>query len=360
MSDIELNFVPLKQQERAETIYRRHVADGSVTKDGGDFRAKLPVNEGDEEWGLFDISFIDKQGYEEFRFGYAQNPVLAVQLIYRELLIILGSNSSDISYYTPKRGVFQKEVFVTTAEFDEGNSEVVIKPYYLKERSLLGFLLEHRFSLGVNQDFNRAVQIKSYSLDTSGKPNVFIYRDKRREIIMFLSKILSPLLSSSNLDVNASFSKMNAEKLGVKSYIVGGGRAASSQFMGIKKYGPYRNVKQSSRYLFVFSEETRALARDVYIGLTGKLFPGQFSGLNDMFSLPIHKGVVDHHLVGEFNENSMLDIEEKLSKIKDLHPTGSSSASLARRSCWTCWTSLKSRESSWRRGRLIWLRLIPC
>ena len=90
--------------------------------------------------------------------------------------------------------------------------------------------------------------------------------------------------------------------------------------MGIKSNGPYRQINNNVRYLFVFSEKTRSLARDVYSGLLGKLFPGQFSGLNSMFALPIHKDIVEHHLVQTFDTNSIQSIEDRIKELKKNYP----------------------------------------
>src|SRR5690606_12726915 len=106
----------------------------------------------------------EKEGYEEYIFEYAQNPILAVHMLYKELLIVLGSNTRNINYYTPRKAISLKEVCFITEQFDEGNSEIIVKPYYLKSRKLFGFLLEHKFSLKDGQHFNRNTQIRSYSL----------------------------------------------------------------------------------------------------------------------------------------------------------------------------------------------------
>ena len=42
LSDIALNFVPLKEQDRSVTIYRKLVDDSSLPKADDDFRVSLP------------------------------------------------------------------------------------------------------------------------------------------------------------------------------------------------------------------------------------------------------------------------------------------------------------------------------
>jgi hypothetical protein len=62
------------------------------------------------------------------------------------------------------------------------------------------------------------------------------------------------------------------------------------------------------------------LARDIYLGLVGKLFPGQFPGLRSMFSLPIEKGIVDHFLVADFDKSSLCDLNKKITEMKASYP----------------------------------------
>lgn len=319
MNDIELNFVPLSQQGGIATIYRKIVSDSSSLKDDSVFRTKLPVSDGDDDWQQFDVSHDARDGYEKYVFKYDSNPILAVHLIYCELLIILASNSQKVDYYTPSKSIHLKEVLFKRERFSEGDSEIIVRPYYLKSMRLFGFLLDHKFSLKDGHGFNKNTQILSYSLDKAGKPNVFFYRDKKRELQSFSKETLSPLLYDTSLAFSEQFSTVNAKSLDVKKYIVGNGQLATSQFMGIRKSGPYRRVNGEPHYLFVFSEKTRSLARDIYVGLTGKLFPGQFSGLQTMFTLPIHKEIVDHFAVDEFNNNAINDIEKKIVELKSLH-----------------------------------------
>jgi len=320
MENLELNFVPLQRQTQTVTVYRKRVADSSQEKDDCDYRVNLPEKEGDEEWELFDIALTSKSGYEEFECAFSLNNVLTLHVLYRHLIERIEQSAIDIDHYLPKKSVVRKEVGFIYHKYDEGNSEVFVSPYFLKKRGLFGFLLEHKFTLKEDQPFNRNTQILSFSLDKSGKPNIYFYKDKRAELHGFSQSILTPLLRDSDLKIEEKFSHLDSNKLDVKTYLVGKSNIARSQFMGIKSHGAYRQINDDVRYLFLFSERTRSLARDIYIGLTGKLFPGQFSGLAKMFSLPIEKDIVEHCLVEAFDESSLGDIKKKVEEIKRLFP----------------------------------------
>lgn len=320
MSDIALNFVPLVQQDRSVTIYRKLVADSSHPKADGDFRVRLPEHAGDDEWKLFDVSMSEKDRYGSYTFSFIQNPVLTVHLIYSELLGHMDVAGTDIDYYTPQKAITLKELRFVTEKYDDGSTEIIVKPYYLKAKRLFGFLLEHKYSLNEGEPFSRKTQIRSLSLDRSGKPNIYFYKDKKAVIESFRDKVLSPLLASSALEIRADFEILSSKQLDVKTYLVGKGSKAKSQFMGIRSNGPYRPMEDNVRYLFLFTERTRSLARDIYLGLLGKLFPGQFSGLEKMFSLPIHKDIVEHHLVETFDAEAINAVEAKVRGLKDEYP----------------------------------------
>ena len=320
MNKIALNFVPLIEQNKHVTVYRTKVSDSSRPVIDGDFRAKLPGKKGDNDWVFFDVSTIARTGYKQYEYEYPQNPYLTVHLIYQDFLGILNAGVSELEHYVPEKTIFLKNVHFITSKYDEGNSEIIVSPYYLKEKRAFGFLIDHKFSLKDNQPFNRDAQIRSFSLDKSGRQNVFFYKDKKLIIEAFKKNVLSPLLSNSRLNFSFEFSSLPANLLNVKTYLVGDKKAVKSQFMGIKHNGPYRRMNDEVRYLFIFTEHTKSLAREIYLGLTGKLFPGQFSGLEEMFSIPIYKEIVDHHIVDTFDANALQTIVGRIQQSKEFYP----------------------------------------
>ena len=320
MSDIALNFVPLKEQDRSVTIYRKLVDDSSLPKADDDFRVNLPEKDGDDEWRLFDVSTSKKENYEPYSYNFRENSVLTVHLIYSDLLEFMRVAKAGIEHYTTRKAITLKEVRFITKKFDDGATEIVVKPYYLKSNKQYGFLLDHKYSLNEGELFNRQTQIRSLSLNKLGKPNIYFYKDKKSVIESFSNDVLSPLLSSSALEIETVFEHLPAKQLDVKTYLVGRGNKAKSQFMGIKSNGPYRQVEDKVRYLFLFTERTRSLARDIYLGLLGKLFPGQFSGLEKMFSVPIHKDIVEYQLVETFNADAITAVETRIQELKARYP----------------------------------------
>jgi len=320
MDDIQLNYFPLEVQNQSFSVFRKRVEDSSQARSEEDYRVNLPVNPQDKVWKLYDVSLHDKEDYEILDCDYLLNSVLTLHVIYCQLLQKLESRD-NVDYYLPKsNAISRKEIYFRHKKYNEGFSEIVVSPYFLKAKGLYGFLFEHKFSLNEGQPSNRNTQKLSFSLDKSGRPNVYFYKDKKSEISDFIENTFSKLVVDAGLVVDEDFCWVDTNNLDVKTYLVGKGNEARSQFMGIKSNGPYRPIVENVRYLFVFSERTRALARDIYLGLVGKLFPGQFPGLGSMFSLPIHKGVVDHHMVDDFNKPSLDGLNEKITELKSSYP----------------------------------------
>lgn len=205
LSDIALNFVPLKEQDRSVTIYRKLVDDSSLPKADEDFRVNLPEKDGDDDWRLFDVSTSEKENYESYSYNFCENSVLTVHLIYSYFLEFMGEAKAKIECYKPIKAITFKEVRFVTERFDDGATEIVVKPYYLKSNKQYGFLLEHKYSLNEGEPFNRQTQIRSLSLDKSGKPNIYFYKDKKAVIESFSNDVLSPLLFSSALALRGCF-----------------------------------------------------------------------------------------------------------------------------------------------------------
>jgi len=319
MSDITLNFVPLKIQDRSLEIYRKIVDDSSQFKAENDFRVNLPFQQGSDDWVLFDVSKSEKEGYDSYNYRFIENAVLTVHLIYSEFIELMNKKPRN-EFYIPNYSIHLKEFRYVIERYDDGKAEIVIKPYYLKIKKSFGFLLDYKYSLDGGASFDKQTQMRSLSLDKSGKSNIYFYKDKKEKIESFSTKILSPILISSPLEIETKFECLQEKKLDVKTYMVGSSSQAKSQFLGIRSHGPYRRMDEKVRYLFLFSERTRSLAREIYLGLVGKLYPGQFSGLQDMFSLPIHKDIVEHKVIETFDSDALVDVETKIKEIRRLYP----------------------------------------
>lgn len=318
MDKIKLNFIPLSKQNHGFKVYRTPVDEGDTIKDEDDYRAKLPEN-GGNKWSLYDISLKPKKGYETYDCEYTSNGYLSEYYLFNILKKKLMDAWEDCEYQVPQNSKY-KEITFIVASHTKGCTNIIIQPYFLKSENKIGFLFQHRFSLSPSENYDRQTQIESYSLDRAGRPNVFIYRDKQNLIQEFIKTKFKPFADRHSIEIDSSLIDLPAKRLSLKSYVVGRGQISQSQFMGVKNYGPYRLIDEKVKFLFLFSEKTRSLARDVYLGLIGKFFPGQFPGLSNMFKLPINKEIVDHHVIKAFDQKSLDDFGDLIVKIKKKQP----------------------------------------
>ena len=310
MTGIRLNFVPLEDQNTDFTIYRELVKDSSQKKSSDLYRAKLPEKDIETDWVLYDTTFKPRSGFEKIRLNIKSNAYLSEHYLFQMLRDQLHETPPKMEFSIPSNTKY-KEIVFHQQQKRTGMHNIIVHPYFLKRNKKLGFLIKSRFSLNDSDQFNRLVQIESLSLDKNGKPNIFIYRDKEILLSKFLNEIFIPLVSGTKISIISQLEFIESIELDRKSYIVRNRKSCSSQFVGIKNSGPYKSIDENVRYLFAFSERTRSLGRDVYLGLTGKLFPSQFSGLEAMFGLPIRKELVDHRVL-EFSETSILEFRKFL------------------------------------------------
>jgi len=218
-------------------------------------------------------------------------------------------------YRVPENTKYKEIKFIVTPR-TKGSTNIIVHPYFLKSDKKLGFLFQHHFSLFPDKKYDRQAQVESLSLDNTGRPNVFIYRDKQDLIQEFLRTQFKPFADRNSIEIDGALIELPTKRLSIKSYIVGRGHISQSQFMGVKSSGPYREIEENVKYVFLFSEKTRSLARDVYLGLIGRLFPGQFPGLLKMFKLPINKDIVDHHVIKTFDQNSLNEFGNLIAETK--------------------------------------------
>jgi hypothetical protein len=315
VDNIKLNFLPLADQTYKFLIYRKKVESGSSRKEERFYRAKLPVSDKSKDWALYDVSFEFQLDCEKMECGYDLNGSLSEEYLYRKVKYLLKNNITKFDHKIPDNSKY-KEFLFTLENKKTGCTEIIVHPYFLPTSKKIGFLFQHQFSLHPDSKFDRNVQVESLSLDSYGKPNIFMYRDKESIIYKFTNEFFVGFCASYDMSIENSFHRISAKELDRKIYMVGSGQLNQSQFMGIKNYGPYRKVYEKVGYLFLFSERTRSLGRDVYLGLIGKLFPGQFSGLSAMFGLDINKDMVDHYTIQSFDKKQLDEFSSFLDAYK--------------------------------------------
>ena len=303
--EIYLNFLPLVNQDFQIPIFTKECSDGSLENADDEFRYKL--GEG-EHRKFFDVSFSEKEGFNTSHIGAFENLNITKQFILNKLIERL--EHGELKDWRKPKKTFSREVDFIVDMHKEGETLVCLSPYYLSAKKQFGFIVQHRFKAAQGQIFNREVQRLSLSLDAKYRQNRFFYGDKFRITNNFISKFLPKFKNlTEGVEISSELSSISSTTLDIKKYIVGNGRVANSQYMGIKNNGPFERVNGEVKFLFAFPENLRHLARDVYLGLYGKLFHGMFPGLNDMFGVHISKHNVTHHVIPDFDTNGIDTID---------------------------------------------------
>ena len=309
MDKITLNFLPLSNQNFSVPIYRKKTQKNNERSETG-VRFKLKVLDS-KEYVDFDISWDKREGFDKYLCDAKENFDLTKQYLLRLLEHRLTEAGCSFSWYFPPKS-FYKELRFIIKEHKEGNTEIILMPYFLKNHLEFGFLIQHHFKVNSNQPFNREVQKLSLSLDHRYQQNRSFYSDKFRLISNFVNTVIVNIGNLiDDIAIATVLADTPSDKLGIKEYEVGKGSKSNSPFGGIKQNGPFRIVSGEVKYLFVFTEPLRSLARDVYSGLDGKLFHGMFSGLVSMFQMPFSKDCVEYKIVTNYNPSELQEITAK-------------------------------------------------
>jgi len=314
MDKIELNFLPLSEQIFGITIYRKKTQQTNQKSETGT-RFKLKPDDS-YDYESFDVSWEPMEGFTEYTCNPKENFDLTKQYILRCLELKLNEDC-PVEFYSPTK-TFYKEIRFIIQKHKEGQAEVRLQPYYLATHQQFGFLVQHHFKVNRDQPFNRDVQKLSLSLDHRYQQNRSFYNDKYRITKNFIDSVVLNIGGLINeVAISTVLAEAHLDKLATKQYLVGHGRQSNSQYSGIKQNGAYENITDKVKYLFVFTEPLRQLARDVYSGLDGKLFSGMFSGMHKMFGLPFDKENVAHYLIDDYDGNTINGISDKAIQMQE-------------------------------------------
>ncbi len=314
MDKIEINFLPLTEQNFLVRVYRRN---SDKANERSETRSRFRLKGDDShEYESFDISWEPREGFTEYTCSPQENYDLTKQFLFRRLDAKLLQDCS-VEFYSPTSTFYKEHRFVISKVM-EGQTELRLQPYFLNTDQQFGFLVQHHFRVNSDQPFNREVQKHSLSLDSRYQHNRSFYSDKYRITQDFINSVVSEIGNIiENISISTTLSEVHVDTLETKQYLVGNGCESNSQYVGIKNNGPFKLVSGQVKYLFVFTEPLRQLARDVYSGLDGKLYSGMFSGLDGMFKLPFAKGCVDHEIIDQYDAKTIEVISDKAIKMQE-------------------------------------------
>lgn len=302
MSDIQLNFLELEQQEITIPIYRKK---GNEKLDEAKYFGNLPndiENQHLDDWSGYSISLNRVANWEEFNFPIHLNHNLANRMIFDALCDALKGNMIGFKFTVEEnKGLYINFII---QEYTEGNQVVFIQPYFLRSKGKFGFLIDFKFKQNKESIFNKEVQKLSLSLDRYYRSNKDFYKEKLYMISNLFGKIPPFKFGSSNVTLSSSLYSLPANLLDKKNYIFRNNNLSNSQFNGVKKFGAFKEIENSNvHFYFIFSAKNKGLANDIFLSLNGKKSPGTFPGMKSMFNIDIEKNNVSSILF----ENQSID-----------------------------------------------------
>lgn len=305
---IALNFLAIKPQEFDFLIYRK-VKEGNERRPAENiYYYSLPKTIETDNWTKYWISFNKMDGFEEYQCHSTTNFYLTENILFQSILEkikgIIPDKIARISYKFNKR-----RIFICINTFNEGKQTIWLEPYFLRATGELGFLLDFHFLREENISFSKKIQKLSLSLDATYHSNKSYHQDKYQFVLKFTKDTIAQLIplniSKNTISLSNKLTNIESDTLHSKIYRFSKEQTKNSQFMGIKEFGPFNNVKNSVHYFFVFKEEHIDLGRDLVKALNGETFKYTFPGMAKMFNMSLKKKNVSKITIASFTNDEI-------------------------------------------------------
>jgi hypothetical protein len=318
---IALNFFPLADQEFLFSVYRMPYQQEKKLEAFADcLKQKLPSSatstsqNQQDDYRQYWVSFVPADDFETYMCKPRTNHRLTIVYLF-ELLKDKCRKVLEPSEYVIEEGFVRRIGFILS-EHGEGKETAWLEPYFLRTNKTFGFLADFEFRKGPDQPFNKTVQQLSLSLDRHFRENKNFYVDRFGKLQDFIQKFhpkLFPLecSDSQSIDVKSTLSLLDASTLSTKKYIFSNGYA-TSQFRGIKDYGPLRPVRDDVLLYFLYRPSDKPLSYDLYRALKGDTY-ATFSGMQQMFGYELGQRHVGGVPVGDFDPDT---VERSIDAIK--------------------------------------------
>jgi len=305
-TDLLLNFFPLEKERFEFNIFSRQITSNEL---------HIPIQ--DPEIRRFDsteYSLTTREGYTMQTISSGLKLGLTNWYIFNLLIEKCKVKLKSDDFLVEERGFRRRVSFILKRDKD-GQDQLWAESYFLRSAERFGILVGFRFQ---STTTDQMVRLKrSLSLDESGKENINYYIDHRRKLYIMTDKylkVLSPLDTKEPvLAINKDPISLPFKRLATKQYLFQAGKQLPSQFNGINQFGPYSPSKVKSKLVFVFQEEFRSLAYDLYFGLIGKTFPNRFKGMEKVFNVNLTRDNIQGIVIADFAPATILELANRLS-----------------------------------------------
>ena len=313
MRGVALNFFPLTTDQFTITLYRLPFVEGERPTSGDEeaVRRNLEVDgKRDLYWTLFQRT----EDGTEVECRPFDNTYVTIDAL-RLALIQSCRNKLGPDQFRITHGIRHRvEVIMDT--YPEGLQVVSLEPYLLRSHGQFGFLADSRFHPTEEHRGTRRSQQLSLSLDKNGQPNLNYYADRYSRLVAYVDKFHDRIFpihmpGGQEVTVGSRFVELTPETLDVKNYVVGSGNESTSQFMGVRQSGPFKQGPEDMHLYFLYRQKDRPLSQDLFRALRGDTF-GTFPGMKDMFRLPISNENVSGAALSDFSTGEIQRIRDRV------------------------------------------------
>jgi hypothetical protein len=318
---VMLNFFPIVPIDPTFLVYRRRV-EGEAPKgelEDGIHLFKMPSNDyvGDirNSFEAYYVSFEPRSGFTEIDLNAKRVPGIAKDYLFWSLRSECSTRLDPSQYEV--NDSFRRRVHFVMHTDDFGKELVWLEPYYFRSASRIGLLSGFEFSKNPEKSMDREVLRRGLSLDSHYRENRSFYIDHLSKLYSFYSKFHDALfpLTSKGIALDIAWPPISAKstRLEKKQYLFSGGHSSPSQFLGVRTYGPYRALSSRPILCFVYRDQDKTLAYDLYYALNGRTYPTTFPGMSKMFSIDLDPTRIKGASIRDFGPESVEKVAAELS-----------------------------------------------
>ncbi len=305
MQKIRINFLEVTPNKFSFPVYRKRYVEEDLPD--GVYRYNLPERSGQENYKEYSVSLLPREGFDHYNCDSMDNVQLTIKVLYIGLLKKVKEVGIEVS--TGKK-FYDREIAFTLKAHAKGSEKISLNSYYLKQQKKFGFLIDFYFKSTYQGKLDKEILKLSLALGSDGRSNRNYYSDHFHKINSFINTTLS-LISTFDIEgfqvkISSELFNTPSELLEKKIFRFKNDQTDVNQFNGIRKFGPYQDVTNPVKYVFVFEDKYKSFANNLFFSLIGKTSPGTFPGMQQFFNLPfgnehIHRVPLKSYDVADVN-----------------------------------------------------------
>ena len=237
------------------------------------------------------VRFDSDEDYVKKEFYLACHKNLALHYI--DECIRASCLKAELPFYEGRKSqVMMNGTELVIESYSEGARIISLKSAFLEATQQFGICLREDFRRKPDQPFNRAVLIRSGALDRGGRPNSQYHVEAWQRLTKFLSvakpggalNVLRHLNGNPDIGLAGNLVTVSSPVLPKRVYEFCDNNTGSSQYLGVRRHGPFAQPKDGDTLLtYVGLERDRPLGRLLFSMLHRGCTQPDFEGINQLF-----------------------------------------------------------------------------